>query len=158
MDAAAESRQALVEVVYQIAAAAEDLEAALRREHEALIANDDRSLDAAGRDKDALVRTLESLEGERQRIGRRLGISLGPAPMRAALIGHPQARDRWAWCLAVLERCQAINASNGRIVESKLENVRMALDLISGRQPGNATYGPTGRSAPARVRASIAKV
>lgn len=158
MDAAAESRQALVAVVYSIAAAAEDLEAALRREHEALIANDDRTLDAAGRDKDALVRTLESLEGERQRIGRDLGISLGPAPMRAALAEHPQARDRWAWCLAVLERCQAINASNGRIVESKLQNVRTALDLISGRQPGEVTYGPTGRATPARVRARIAKV
>lgn len=158
MDAAAEPSQALVEVVYRIAAAAERLETALRLEHDALIGNDDQALDATGRDKDALVRTLEALEGERQRIGRRLGISLGPAPMRAALAGQPEARDRWAACLAVLERCQAINAGNGRIVESKLHHVRAALDLISGRLPGSATYGPTGQTAPARLRTSIAKV
>lgn len=158
MDAATEPEQALTDVVYRVAAAAEDLEAALRLEHEALIANDDQALDAAGRDKDALVRTLETLEGERQGICHRLGISPGPAPMRAALEASPLARDRWAWCLVVLERCQAVNASNGCIVESKLGNIRMALDMISGRQPGGATYGPTGRTARERPQASIAKV
>jgi flagella synthesis protein FlgN len=157
MDTKVELTEALAQVVFGIAAQSERLERALQHERAALMANDDLALDAAGRDKDLLVRTLEAHERERLHLTRSLGISAGPAPMRVALSDTPAARDAWARCLSVLERCQNINAANGRIVETKLRHVRTALELISGRDLGRATYGPAGRIAGARSPMTIAK-
>ena len=157
MDTRTELTQALAQVVMGIAAQTQRLEQALQDERAALIANDDLALDTASRDKDLLVRTLEAQERERLHLARHLGISAGPAPMRAALAAAPEARDVWASCLNVLERCQNLNAANGRIVETKLRHVRMALELISGRDLGRATYGPSGRSTGTRSGSMIAR-
>lgn len=157
MDTKAELTEALAQVVFGIAAQSDRLEQALQHERAALIANDDLALDAAGREKDLLVRALEAHERERLHLARTLGISAGPAPMRQALAEAPEARDTWARCLNVLERCQNINAANGRIVETKLRHVRMALELISGRDHDRVTYGPGGRPSGARSPMTIAK-
>jgi len=157
MDTRAELTEALAQVVLGIAAQSERLEQALQHERTALMSNDDLALDTAGRDKDLLVRTLEAHERERLHLARNLGISAGPAPMRLALSDAPAARDTWARCLSVLERCQNLNAANGRIVETKLRHVRMALELISGRDLSRSTYGPGGRPAGARNAVTIAK-
>lgn len=150
---------ALAEVTLAIATQADRLEGVLQLEREALIANDDRTLDSVARDKDVIVRTLETQERERLHLARALDISPGPAPMRAALAEHHPARDAWARCVGVLERCQAINSANGRIVETKLQNVRTALDLLSGRDmtASTSTYGPTGRTARVHSRLTIAR-
>lgn len=157
METRTELTQALAQVVMGIAAQTERLEQSLQDERAALISNDDVALDAAARDKDLLVRTLEAQERERLHLARHLGISAGPAPMRAALSTAPEARDAWTRCLNMLERCQNLNAANGRIVETKLRHVRMALELISGRDLGRTTYGPSGRSASARTGSMIAR-
>lgn len=150
---------ALAEVALAIATQADRLEGVLQFEREALVGNDDRTLDSVARDKDLIVRTLETQERERLHLARSLDISPGPAPMRAALAQHPMARDAWARCVGVLERCQAINSANGRIVEAKLQNVRTALDLLSGRDMASSpsTYGPTGRTARAHASLTIAR-
>lgn len=159
MDNPADLRASLASTALAIAAQAGQLEDILQREREALVGSDDAELDRIARDKDVLVRALEALERERLQLARDLGISPGPAPMRLALHEHPQARDAWAVCLGVLERCQALNSANGRIVETKLRNVRMALELLSGRDLcPDPTYGPSGRPHAHRDRLSIARV
>src|SRR3546814_7398969 len=68
------------------------------------------------------------------------------------------ARDAWARCVGVLERCQSINSANGRIVETKLHSVRTALDLLSGRDMASTTtYGPSGRTARTHNPLNIAR-
>jgi len=159
MESKAHLVAALAEVALAIATQADRLEGILQLEREALVANDGPTLDAAARDKDLIVRTLETQERERLHLARSLDISPGPAPMRAVLTQHQAARDAWARCVGVLERCQAINAANGRIVETKLQNVRTALDLLSGRDMATSatTYGPTGRTARAHSPLTIAR-
>lgn len=157
MDTKLELTTALTKVVFGIAGQSERLEQVLQDERAALMSNDDMALDAVGRDKDLLVRTLEAHERERLHLTRSLGISAGPAPMRLALTEQPTARDAWSRCLSVLERCQHINAANGRIVDTKLRHVRMALELVSGRDLSHATYGPSGRAASTRDAVTIAR-
>lgn len=159
MDSQGDLRATLAGTALAIAAQASRLEDILQREREALVGNDDAKLDRIARDKDLLVRALETLEHERLQLARDLGISPGPAPMRVALHEHPEARDAWAACLGVLERCQSVNSANGRIVETKLRNVRMALELLSGRDLGaDPIYGPSGRPLARRDMLSIARV
>ena len=159
MESQARLTDALAETALAIATQADRLEGVLQLEREALVANDDRTLDSIARDKDLIVRTLETQERERLHLARALDISPGPAPMHAALAEHGAARDAWARCVGVLERCQAINSANGRIVEIKLQNVRTALDLLSGRDMATSatTYGPTGRAARVHSPLTIAR-
>lgn len=158
MDPQVKLSEALAEVALAIAVQADRLESILQLEREALVANDERALDNVARDKDLIVRTLETQERERLHLARSLDISPGPAPMRAALAEHGLARDAWARCVGVLERCQSINSANGRIVETKLNNVRTALDLLSGRDmAGTTTYGPSGRTARTHSPLTIAR-
>jgi flagella synthesis protein FlgN len=136
--------------------AGEQLLESLRREHQALVANDPNRLNEAVAHKDGLVAAMEACGRERTTLLREAGYDADRAAMGKLLDRHdPQRRSgvqrAWTRLLELGAECQRQNLINGIIIQAGQLHTQQALAILRG-QPAEigGEYGPEGqrRSAP----------
>jgi flagellar biosynthesis/type III secretory pathway chaperone len=128
---------------------ADALEKALEDERRALENRDAAAIGAAAVEKGRRVARLEALEAAR--------IAETPR-IPAAAERPPAAADaaQWRQFLAIVARCNALNATNGAIIRLRRQQVGDALRVVSGT--GAGTYGPSGSQSTSRPRQALAAV
>lgn len=111
---------------------AESMLDVLERENQALVANDPDLLTATGADKARLVEALEKLEVER----RGLAEAFGAAAASIAAGDGPQSSPEWQKLLGLVATCKERNQRNGALVKARSDQVRAALKVLRGSEPG----------------------
>jgi flagellar biosynthesis/type III secretory pathway chaperone len=141
-NASTPERYALERIVTEGIAEATALEIDLAAERKALETRDDAALGKAAESKRNRVARLESLERQRKAAG-------GPST-------EPPEPRQWQQFLAIIGRCNAMNATNGAIIRLRREQISAALRVVNGS--AQQTYGPSGTetgSRPGRALAAI---
>ena len=123
-----ESSQELQAVIAEEIRCAEDMFAALEREHRALLDGKADELASASAAKADLVEILEGLESRRARL--------------ASSDAHQGAQ--WQRLRELIATCKQRNEHNGALLKGRAENARVALNALRGHAP--ALYGPRGES------------
>ncbi len=132
----------LIAVLNEQIRCAETMLGTLGRENQALATGDTESLNAVGAEKARLVETLEALEIERQGLVAVIEAELAPQQDR------PNATPAWSSLLELIAACQQQNQRNGALLKARSEQVRAALNLLRGAEPG--LYGASGMRGEAR--------
>jgi len=135
----------------------------LRREHQALGANDLAHLNEAVAQKDGLLAAMEACGRERGALLREGGFDADRAAMDRLLDRHdPQRRSgiphAWNRLLELGAECQRQNLINGIIIQAGQQHTRQALAILRGQPAGAGDeYGPEGRRRPAPSSHPLAK-
>lgn len=132
---------------------------ALRREHQALTANDLDRLNEAVAQKADLLAAMEGCGRERVELLRAAGFGAGRAAINRLLDRHdPQRRTgvqrAWVRLLETGAECQRQNLINGIIIRNGQHHTRQALAILRGLPTdAGGGYGPEGmRHATASAR------
>lgn len=145
MSPTAEDLAALCALVDRCLAEGAGLERMLRAERAALEQGDDEALGRASADKACCVERLEALERERRRRFAACGFPGDPRELEAARRHAPLA-DAWRRFLALIERLNRENLTNGSIINLRRQQLHAAISLVSGTPTEG--YGPGGGRAP----------
>jgi flagellar biosynthesis/type III secretory pathway chaperone len=123
----------------------------LRREHQALTANDLARLDEAVAEKAGLVAAMEACGSERNALLRDAGFDADRTAMDRLLDQHDSQRRSgvqraWTRLLEIGAECQRQNLINGIIIQAGQQHARQALAILRG-QPAvtGGEYGPEGQ-------------
>jgi flagellar biosynthesis/type III secretory pathway chaperone len=136
---------------------------ALRREHQALGANDLARLNEAVAQKDGLLAAMEACGRERGTLLREGGFDVDRAAMDRLFDRHdPQRRSgvqrAWNRLLELGAECQRQNLINGIIIQAGQQQTRQALAILRGQSAdAGDEYGPEGRRRPAPSSHPLAK-
>jgi flagellar biosynthesis/type III secretory pathway chaperone len=114
-------------------------------------------------DKIAALKSLETLDGERQTLCDAAAIRL-PPPARKTPAKTPAAlalsesdalpqplAARWQSLMEIVAQCRKANDVNGYIVNVRQRQVRQLIDIVRGGDVG--TYGPEGKTFARALRA-----
>ncbi len=136
--------------------------AAMREEHEALLARDARRIEEALAQKSAFLGVFEKLELERTELFKLAGLpaarGLATDKLRdLAVSGQPDLVEMWGELLELAGQCRRQNEANGALVEASRRHVERALDLLHGDQGHTPTYRADGATARGSASRPIAK-
>jgi flagellar biosynthesis/type III secretory pathway chaperone len=137
---------------------------ALRREHQALSANNIDRLNEAVAQKAGLVAAMEDCDRDRTALLRAAGFDADRTAIDRLLDRYdPQRRSgiprAWTRLLEIGADCQRQNLINGIIIQAGQQHTRQALAILRG-QPAVAggEYGPEGQRHSAPSSHPLAKV
>jgi flagella synthesis protein FlgN len=123
---------ALTAVLGDMRQAVDQLAQVLEAERAALVTGNSEALDQAGARKQALMLQLEQLDAERQQLGREQTAT------------QSELEPVWAGIVQSLRHCQLLNQRNGSAVNQRLNLVRQALAVLTGRAGESELYGRSG--------------
>ena len=144
MSPPAEDLAALCTLVDRCLAEGGELERMLEAERAALEHGDDEALGRASADKACCVERLEALDHELRRRLEACGLPADPRELEAKR--HAPLADAWQGFLALVERLNRENLTNGSIINLRRQQLHAAISLLSGT-PAEG-YGPGGGRAP----------
>jgi flagellar biosynthesis/type III secretory pathway chaperone len=123
------------------------LKAALIDEREALEHRDSDGLVAAARSKEALTAKLRIVDRHRTEIGL--------LAAQTARGGNRAMRERLSTFRQIASDCEHLNRTNGIIIRSRHRQVMDGLAILRGRDHGEDTYTPRGKTAAAVGRRTL---
>lgn len=124
-----------------------DLVATLRREQEALSADDADSIAAACQAKSSLLQQLVRMSNERNLALVRAGYAGDRAGLDAFLAGHADAAKLVQIRNHLMElaaEADELNRINGKLIRMRLSHNQKSLAFLLGTGEGSSTYGPDG--------------
>ena len=125
----------------------------LEAERQALSARDGEALLKAVNGKASSIASADTIEGQRQVMMDRLGMSERPGRGDRDFSADTGISQRWQQVLALTQRCRALNEANGQLIRGQRRRVEGTLRVLRGETAAAAEYGPAGeRRAPGLVR------
>lgn len=137
------AHQAMAEILADELATARLLLDSLHAERDALAANRVEQLETLAEQKQGLAERLESLA--RRRRSALLESGVGDSFDAWVKAQHALQRN-WSAIIDILENCQQLNRTNGRVVDQLQRRTRNTLALLQGQSGIQELYGPGGKT------------
>jgi flagella synthesis protein FlgN len=97
--------------------------------------------------KTELTGTLARLEKVRDAQLREMGLPGGWKGMELAVASDTRLSEQWSLLQGVVERARRANATNGLMIQVRMNYNQSALAVLRGASRNAAVYGPDGRMA-----------
>jgi flagellar biosynthesis protein FlgN len=124
-----------------------EVEQLLDAEHEALVAKNIDALEQTAETRRARIGALVRIEDERRSLLRMLGHTPDGSGLKSMLAWcDPKAslRSQWSERGERAKRCKLLNDRNGALVTARLNRVEGLVNLLTGKDQAQTTYGPRG--------------
>ncbi len=147
-------RERLAHLIAEEAAALEELETLLAREHASLTANDVPALDETIRQRQRCVARVIRADEARRALCRELDQPADASGLEQILRWcDPQGTLAAGWkrCSAAAARCRALNDGNAALVGARLKHVQARLAALMRDRGEAVTYGRQGGYAAGRI-------
>lgn len=129
----------------------------LEAEQQALSKRDPEQIEQCAAEKDGALRQLAALQQARQQTFQPSAPASSLGDLVSALDNRAETEPLQAQLLDLGERCEALNAANGALIERLQQHTRSALKILRGSEDSPDLYSGSGATTHLEDRHSLGR-